>query len=78
MLSTSEELAERIYTLFRNGRMGRKSFIRNWQSLFEQDDNIGSLYLIWLLLQGQPTPDIEYILKFTLPKIKRYPNRRAW
>ena len=73
----SEEIAERIYNLFREGRMGKITFIQNFESLFYRDDNIGAYYLIWLLFQGRRTKDINYILRFAVSKIKRDLNRRV-
>ena len=52
MLSQQEELAERMYELFRIGKMGRKKFIYNIRNLAKEKDNISMYYLYWLLLQN--------------------------
>ena len=50
-LSQSEETAERIYNLLRNGKMSERQFILNFQRLNEKKD-WGIQYLIYLLLRS--------------------------
>ena len=50
-LSPEEEVAERLYTLLREGRMGKKTFIKNARNL-EEFSPIGGAYLRWLLLRS--------------------------
>ena len=52
MLSQQELLAERMYELFRTGKMGHKSFVYNFRKLAEEKGNISVYYLFWLLLQN--------------------------
>ena len=52
MLSQEELLAERMYELFRTGKMGRQKFIYNFRNLAKEKDNISMYYLFWLLLQN--------------------------
>ena len=48
MLGEGEKLAERIYELYRQGRMGERSLYANFWVLKRQSE-IGALYLVWLL-----------------------------
>ena len=48
MLSQGEKEAERIYELYRKGRMGERSLYVNFWALKRQSE-IGALYLVWLL-----------------------------
>ena len=48
MLSEGEKLAERIYELYRVGRMGECSLWANFWCLKRQSET-GALYLVWLL-----------------------------
>ena len=50
-LSQSEETAERIYNLLRNGKMSERQLILNFQRLNEKKD-WGIQYLIYLLLRS--------------------------
>ena len=50
-LSQSEETAERIYNLLRNGKMSERQLTLNFQRLNEQKD-WGIQYLIYLLLRS--------------------------
>ena len=50
-LSQSEETAERIYNLLRNGKMSERQLTLNFQRLNEKKDN-GIDYLIYLLLRS--------------------------
>ena len=48
MLSQGEKEAERIYELYRKGRMGERSLLTNFWCL-QRQSQIGALYLIWML-----------------------------
>ena len=50
-LSQSEETAERIYNLLRNGKMSERQLTLNFQRLNEKKD-WGIQYLIYLLLKS--------------------------
>ena len=50
-LSQSEETAERIYNLLRNGKMSERQLTLNFQRLNEKKD-LGIEYLIYLLLRS--------------------------
>ena len=50
-LSQSEETAERIYNLLRNGKMSERQLTLNFQRLNEKK-NWGIQYLIYLLLRS--------------------------
>ena len=50
-LSQSEETAERIYNLLRNGKMSARQLTLNFQRLNEKKD-WGIQYLIYLLLRS--------------------------
>ena len=50
-LSQSEETAERIYNLLRNGKMSGRQLTLNFQRLSEKKD-YGVDYLIYLLLRS--------------------------
>ena len=51
-ISVSEHIAEKVYTRFREGKMGRNSFIHNFKCLAEREDKTGVFYLTWLLCQS--------------------------
>ena len=68
MLSQQELLAERMYNLFRIGKMGHKSFIYNFRLLAEEEENISVYYLFWLLLQN--ADDNKYLIKLLRKLIK--------
>jgi len=68
MISKQEEVAERMYELFRTGKMGHKSFITNFRNLAKEKDNISVYYLFWLLLQN--VNNNKYILKLLKKLIK--------
>ena len=50
-LSQSEETAERVYNLLRNGKMSERQLTLNFQRLNEKKD-WGIQYLIYLLLRS--------------------------
>ena len=52
-LSMSELMAERLYNLLREGRMGRRTFIHNFKCLARREDLNGVMYLTWLLSRNQ-------------------------
>ena len=68
MLNHQEKLAERMYELFRTGKMGHKSFIYNFRLLAEEEENISVYYLFWLLLQN--ADDNKYLIKLLRKLIK--------
>ena len=68
MLSQQELVAERMYELFRIGKMGRKKFIYNFRNLAKEKDNISMYYLYWLLLQNHD--DNGYIISLLHDTIK--------
>ena len=47
-ISVSEHIAEKVYIRFREGKMGRTSFIHNFKCLAEREDKTGVFYLTWL------------------------------
>ena len=51
-LSMSEIMAERLYNLFRESRMGKISFIQNFVSLSRREDTLGVMYFTWLLARN--------------------------
>ena len=68
MLNHQEKLAERMYELFRTGKMGHKSFIYNFRKLAEEEENASVYYLFWLLLQN--AENNEYLIKLLRKLIK--------
>ena len=48
MLSVYEQQAERLYELYRTGRMGEKSLLFNF-CLLQRNDETAAMYLIFLL-----------------------------
>ena len=48
-LTTTELIAEKLYNLFREGKMGEISFIQNYINLAYRNDTTGIMYLTWLL-----------------------------
>ena len=48
MLSVYEQQAERLYELYRAGRMGEKSLLFNF-CLLQRNDETAAMYLIFLL-----------------------------
>ena len=53
LISVSEHIAEKVYIRFREGKMGRNSFIHNFKCLAEREDKTGVYYLTWLLCQAE-------------------------
>ena len=62
-LSMSELMAERLYNLLREGRMGKVSFIQNFVSLSRREDTLGVMYLTWLLSRNKKNKYINLLLK---------------
>ena len=52
-LTTTELIAEKLYNLFREGKMGEISFIQNYINLAYRDDISGIMYLTWLLSKSK-------------------------
>ena len=52
-LTTTELMAEKLYNLFREGKMGEISFIQNYINLAYREDITGIMYLTWLLSKSK-------------------------
>ena len=52
-LTMTELMAEKLYNLFRDGKMGEISFIQNYVNLAYRDDTTGIMYLTWLLSKSK-------------------------
>ena len=52
-LTTTELIAEKLYNLFREGKMGEISFIQNYINLAYRNDTSGVMYLTWLLSKSK-------------------------
>ena len=52
-LTMTELIAEKLYNLFRDGKMGEISFIQNYINLAYRDDTTGIMYLTWLLSKSK-------------------------
>ena len=52
-LTMTELMAERIYELFREGKMGEISFIQNYINLAYREDITGVMYLTFLLSKSK-------------------------
>ena len=52
-LTMTELMAERLYNLFRESKMGETSFIQNYINLAYRDDTTGIMYLTWLLSKSK-------------------------
>ena len=52
-LTMTELMAEKLYNLFRLGKMGEISFIQNYVNLAYRDDTTGIMYLTWLLSKSK-------------------------
>ena len=52
-LTTTELMAEKLYNLFREGKMGEISFIQNYINLAYREDITGVMYLTWLLSKSK-------------------------
>ena len=52
-LTMTELMAEKLYNLFREGKMGEISFIQNYINLAYREDITGVMYLTWLLSKSK-------------------------
>ena len=52
-LTMTELMAEKLYNLFREGKMGEISFIQNYINLAYREDITGIMYLTWLLSKSK-------------------------
>ena len=52
-LTMTELMAEKLYNLFRGGKMGEISFIQNYINLAYREDTTGIMYLTWLLSKSK-------------------------
>ena len=52
-LTMTEVMAEKLYNLFREGKMGEISFIQNYINLAYREDISGVMYLTWLLSKSK-------------------------
>ena len=52
-LTITEVMAEKIYNLFRDGKMGEISFIQNYINLAYREDISGVMYLTFLLSKSK-------------------------
>ena len=52
-LTMTELMAEKLYNLFREGKMGEISFIQNYINLAYRNDTTGIMYLTWLLSKSK-------------------------
>ena len=68
-LSTTELMAEKLYNLFRLGKMGEISFIQNYINLAYRDDTTGIMYLTWLLSKSKKRY-IKKLLKKAILNVK--------
>ena len=68
-LSTTELMAEKLYNLFRGGKMGEISFIQNYINLAYRDDTTGIMYLTWLLSKSKKRY-IKRLLKKAILNVK--------
>ena len=68
-LTMTELMAERLYNLFRLGRMGEISFIQNYINLAYRDDTTGIMYLTWLLSKSKKRY-IKRLLKKAILNVK--------
>ena len=68
-LTMTELMAERLYNLFRLGRMGEISFIQNFVNLAHRNDTNGIMYLTWLLSKSKKRY-IKKLLKKAILNVK--------
>ena len=66
-LTMTELMAEKLYNLFREGKMGEISFIQNYINLAYRNDTTGIMYLTWLLSKSKK----RYIKKLLHRAIKK-------
>ena len=68
-LTMTELMAEKLYNLFRLGKMGEISFIQNYINLAYRDDTTGIMYLTWLLSKSKKRY-IKKLLKKAILNVK--------
>ena len=68
-LTMTELMAEKLYNLFRDGKMGEISFIQNYINLAYRDDTTGIMYLTWLLSKSKKRY-IKKLLKKAILNVK--------
>ena len=68
-LTMTELMAEKLYNLFRLGKMGEISFIQNYINLAYRDDTTGVMYLTWLLSKSKKRY-IKKLLKKSILNVK--------
>ena len=68
-LTMTELMAERLYNLFRESKMGEISFIQNYVNLAYRDDTTGIMYLTWLLSKSKKRY-IKKLLKKAILNVK--------
>ena len=68
-LTMTELMAERLYNLFRESKMGEISFIQNYINLAYRDDTTGIMYLTWLLSKSKKRY-IKKLLKKAILNVK--------
>ena len=68
-LTMTELMAEKLYNLFRIGKMGEISFIQNYINLAYRDDTTGIMYLTWLLSKSKKRY-IKKLLKKAILNVK--------
>ena len=68
-LTMTELMAEKLYNLFRDGKMGEISFIQNYVNLAYREDTTGIMYLTWLLSKSKKRY-IKKLLKKAILNVK--------
>ena len=68
-LTMTELMAEKLYNLFRGGKMGEISFIQNYINLAYRDDTTGIMYLTWLLSKSKKRY-VKKLLKKAILNVK--------
>ena len=68
-LTTTELMAEKLYNLFREGKMGEISFIQNYINLAYREDITGIMYLTFLLSKSKKRY-VKRLLRKAIKKVK--------
>ena len=68
-LTMTEVMAEKIYNLFRDGKMGEISFIQNYINLAYREDISGVMYLTFLLSKSKKRY-VKRLLRKAIKKVK--------
>ena len=68
-LTITEVMAEKIYNLFRDGKMGEISFIQNYINLAYREDISGVMYLTFLLSKSKKRY-VKRLLRKAIKKVK--------